>query len=74
MASIALNQRFDKNSVIFKQGDLASSMYILKSGKLTRFKGTDTIGYINKGESFEESASLNKGCLRKETVKVTEEA
>ena len=49
-------------------------MYILKSGKLTRFKGNDTIGYITKGESFEESASLKKGCLRKETVKVTEQA
>lgn len=74
LASIAINQRFEKGSQICKEGDLASSFYILKSGKLGRYKSTENCGWINKGESFEEYASLTKGCLRRETVKVIEEA
>jgi CRP-like cAMP-binding protein len=65
LASIAINQKFEKNSDICKQGELASSMYILKSGKLARFKGGDLQGIINQGESFEEYASLTKGCVRR---------
>jgi hypothetical protein len=49
-------------------------MYILKSGKLGRFKGTELQGTIEPGESFEEYVTLTKGCLRKETVRVFEEA
>ena len=49
-------------------------MYILKSGKLSRNKAAQFQGYISKGESFEEYASLTKGCVRKETIKVMEEA
>lgn len=39
LTSIAINQRFDKNKEICKEGELAASMYILKSGKLSKFKG-----------------------------------
>jgi hypothetical protein len=39
LASIAINQKFEKNSEICKEGELAASMYILKSGKLSKFKG-----------------------------------
>jgi CRP-like cAMP-binding protein len=74
LASIALNQRFEKNSEICKEGELASSMYILKSGKLSKHKGNQFQGYITKGESFEEYASLTKGCSRSETIKVIEDA
>lgn len=49
-------------------------MYILKSGKLNRFKGPEYQGSIMKGDSFEEYASLTKGCVRRETVKVVEDA
>lgn len=52
LASIALTQKFDKNSEICKEGELAASMYILKSGKLGRYKGTELQGYILKGDSF----------------------
>lgn len=65
LASIALNQRFEKNSDICKEGELASSMYILKSGKLARFKWGDFQGHILKGESFEEYATLTKGSVRR---------
>jgi len=40
-------------------------MYILKSGKLGKYKNYNLQGAINKGESFEEYASLTKGCLRR---------
>ena len=60
LASIALNQRFEKGSDICKEGELAASMYILKSGKLGRFKSGDFQGHILKGESFEEYASLTR--------------
>lgn len=49
-------------------------MYILKSGKLNRYKGIEYQGSIMKGDSFEEYASLTKGCTRRESVKVVEEA
>lgn len=49
-------------------------MYILKSGKLSKFKGNEFSGYISKGESLEEYASLTKGCARKETIRVSEES
>jgi signal-transduction protein with cAMP-binding, CBS, and nucleotidyltransferase domain len=65
LASIALNQKFEKNSDICKEGELASSMYILKSGKLSRYKENAFQGSIMKGDSFEEYASLSKGCLRR---------
>ncbi len=53
---------------------MASSLYILKSGKLGKFKGSEYHGAITKGESFEGYASLTKGCLRRETIRVFEEA
>lgn len=50
-------------------------MYILKSGKLSRHKAQQFQGYINKGESFEEyTCFTKKGCVRKETIKVMEDA
>lgn len=49
LASVALNQRFERNSDICKEGELAASMYILKSGKLARFKGAAFQGHVSKG-------------------------
>lgn len=49
-------------------------MYILKSGKLAKYKGNQLKGSISKGQSFEEYASLTKGGLRKQTIKVVEDA
>jgi hypothetical protein len=49
-------------------------MYILKSGKLGRFIGGNFQGHILAGDSFEEYASLTKGGVRRETVRVVEEA
>ena len=48
-------------------------MYILKSGKMSRFKGNEFKGSIMKGESFEEYASLSKGGVRRFTIKTTED-
>ena len=52
---------------------MAASMYILKSGKLSRYKGNEFKGTILKGESFEEYASLTKGGVRRYTIKTAED-
>lgn len=48
-------------------------MYILKSGKLNKYKQGDFSGTILKGESFEEYASLTKGGVRRFTIKAAED-
>ena len=73
LASIAINQRFEKNKDLCKEGELAASMYILKSGKLNKYKQGDFSGTILKGESFEEYASLTKGGMRRFTIKAAED-
>jgi len=40
-----MTQKFEKNSKIFKEGDLASCMYIVKEGTLKRFLNGMSIGY-----------------------------
>jgi signal-transduction protein with cAMP-binding, CBS, and nucleotidyltransferase domain len=45
IASISMTQKFEKNSKLFKEGDLASSMYIVKEGTLKRFVNGISIGY-----------------------------
>lgn len=52
MASIGITQRYEKKSKICKEGELASSMFILKSGKLKRtIDGIET-GIVVSGDSF----------------------
>jgi len=48
-------------------------MYILKSGKLSRFKHNEFKGSVMKGESLEEYASLTKGGGRRNTIKAAED-
>ena len=74
MASIAISQRFEKNADICKEGELAASMFILKSGRLGRYKNQEFKGNVLKGESLEEYTTLSKGALRRETIKVIETA
>jgi CRP-like cAMP-binding protein len=49
-------------------------MYILKSGKLVKTLKGVVCGEIQKGDSFEEYATLKKNCMRKETIKVLEDS
>jgi hypothetical protein len=49
-------------------------MFILKSGKLAKYKGVEYKGAITRGESFEEYTTLTKGCLRRQTIKVVEDS
>jgi CRP-like cAMP-binding protein len=74
LASISISQKFEKGSKICKEGELASSIYILKSGKLRKTCEGVKIGDINKGDSFEEYASLKKGSVRRETITVVDDA
>ena len=38
IASICICQRYEKGTLIVREGDLASSMFIVKSGKLTKVR------------------------------------
>ena len=40
-------------------------MYIVKSGKLSRYMKGYKFGYLTKGDSFEEYALLNKAVVRR---------
>lgn len=44
-----MTQKFEKNSKLFKEGDWASCMYIVKEGTLKRFLNGISIGYYEKG-------------------------
>ena len=49
-------------------------MYIVKSGKLSRYMKGYKLGHLVKGDSLEEYALLSKGTLRRETAVVEEKA
>lgn len=53
VADISMSQYYEKYSKICKEGELASSFYILKSGRIRRIKDGVTCGFIEKGEIFE---------------------
>jgi len=58
LADIAMSQYYEKYTRICKEGEQASSFYILKSGKIRRIKNGCTVGFINKGELFEHEVAL----------------
>jgi CRP-like cAMP-binding protein len=67
-----MSQYYEKYTRICKETELASSFYILKSGKIRRLKDGVTKGFIEKGELFEHSVALSDENIRKETL-ITEE-
>jgi CRP-like cAMP-binding protein len=44
-----MSQYYEKLTIICREGELASSFYILKSGRVRRIKDGVTLGYIEKG-------------------------
>lgn len=61
LASIAREQSYDKGEIIFSEGDLASGLYVVSSGRVKIFKlgpdGKEQILHIfEKGEPFGEVA------------------
>lgn len=67
-----MSQYYEKYSKICKEGELASSFYILKSGRIRRIKDGVTCGFIEKGEIFEHEVPLNDETFRRYTL-ITEE-
>jgi CRP-like cAMP-binding protein len=63
-----MSQYYEKYTRICKEGELASSFYILKSGRIRRLKDGVTIGYIEKGDLFEHEVALREENVRKETL------
>lgn len=67
ISSNAISQKFSKGQIICKENELASSMYIIKSGELsksTHFGQTK----LKEGDYFGEYTMLEKNCKWKETV------
>lgn len=57
VASIAIIQKFNKGQIICKEGEMASSMYILKSGKILKSNSTEQIK-LKAGMYFGEYTML----------------
>lgn len=74
IASIAIRQKFPKKSKICKEGELASSMYIVKSGVLKKCVDGIECGKLVSGQFCEEYAMLKKNSLRRDTIIVEEDA
>ena len=53
MASIAITQKFEKGYKICKEGQMASAMYIVKSGRIQRTIDGVSVGHYLAGDSFE---------------------
>jgi CRP-like cAMP-binding protein len=51
--------KYEKNQVIFKEGDAGGSLFIVESGRVAVFKGEIQIGAIIKGNSFGEMSLLD---------------
>jgi cGMP-dependent protein kinase len=60
IADIAMSQYYEKYTKICKEGELASSFYILKSGRIRRIREGVTLGFIEKGDIFEHEVALNE--------------
>lgn len=52
IASIAICQRYEKGSKICQEGQLASSMFIIKTGKLRRSIDGFCVGFYQSGDSL----------------------
>lgn len=74
IASIAIHQRFQKKNKICKEGELASSMYIVKSGVLKKTMDGIECGKVRVGQFCEEYAALKKNSIRRYTLAVEEDA
>lgn len=63
---------FEKNSTVFKEGDLGDTLYIIASGSVGVYKGKKQIATLKKGELFGEIALIsNQG--RSATIKCLEQ-
>ena len=52
IASALITQKFYKNQIIIQEGDPGSSLYYIKEGFTSAFKGNKFIRKLSKGDSF----------------------
>ena len=52
IASALVTQKFYKNQIIIQEGDPGSSLYYIKEGVASVFKGIKFIRKLTKGDSF----------------------
>ncbi|KRX08335.1 Protein kinase-like domain [Pseudocohnilembus persalinus] len=73
IASVLIEQKFNKNQDIINEDDIASSFYIIKSGTVSVMKDGKELKTLSKGSSFGESALLTGEQFRTMTIKAKEE-
>jgi cGMP-dependent protein kinase len=68
IASALITQKFYKNQTIIQEGDPGSSLYYIKEGVASVYKGAKFIRKLAKGDSFGEQ-SLYYNTMRQLTIK-----
>lgn len=72
IASALITQKFYKNQTIIQEGDPGSSLYYIKEGVASVYKGAKFIRKLTKGDSFGEQ-SLYYNTMRQLTIKADDE-
>jgi cGMP-dependent protein kinase len=72
IASALLTQKFYKNQTIIQEGDPGSTLYYIKEGFASVYKGNKFVRKISKGDSFGEQ-SLYYNTMRQLTIKADDE-
>ena len=72
IASALLTQKFYKNQTIIQEGDPGSTLYYIKEGFASVYKGNKFVRKISKGDSFGEQ-SLYYNTMRQLTIRADDE-
>jgi len=72
IASALITQKFYKNQTIVQEGDPGSSLYYIKNGNASVYKGAKYLRKLGKGDSFGEQ-SLYYNTMRQLTIKADDE-
>lgn len=72
IASALITQKFYKNQIIIQEGDPGSSLYYIKEGIASVYRGSKFIRKLTKGDSFGEQ-SLYYNTMRQLTIKADDE-
>jgi CRP-like cAMP-binding protein len=75
IADIAVEHNFGEGQLVFSQGDVADSLYVIESGSVRVLKkgreGNEEVARLNKGQHFGEMALIEEEC-RSATVESAE--
>ena len=61
MANNLIQEIYNKDKYIFKEGEIGNCMYIIKEGEVECIKGDKVIRILKKGDNFGQKAILEEG-------------